>query len=413
MMKGLFHRRLVTATILIYILGLVIGIVIIWVIPYISYTSHMKALAMDLGEEYLTSWRTEHSYYGMDYFLYSEWGNRVYSSSQYISEEQKELITDNLDEIFETGSILKPVRITLKSNGTYFTSGSYWGLLVGEVYYSANGLRYATILLRVFTELDTSIVTYFIMFTLIFIVGAIYMFYYIRKTNELNMVQRDLVANVSHELKTPITTIHSMAEVLHDDMIKDPESRKQYTGMILSESDRLASLVNDILQLSKLQSHKMEFRKFTCYADGILTPTLDRYMMLCGDTGHELNLNQLDLDNIPPLYTDPEKINTVLDVLLSNAVKYTPKGGSICVTQELHSHHVVICVSDNGPGIDPEKLKHIFDRFYRADESRNTPGSGLGLAIADEIMQGLDEKIWVRSEPGEGSQFYFTISYKS
>ena len=412
-MKAKVNHRLVGATILIYVVGLIVGILIIWAIPYISYTSHMKTLTLDLGSDYLTGWHFDHTYYGMDYYLYSNWKTKVYSSSQFTTDSQKELIEGNLDEIFEKGSIVKPVRFEMATYGAYITSGSYWALLVGEVYTNSSGQPYASILLRVFTELDTSIMTYFVIFTLIFIAGSIYLFTYIKKSNELNMVQRDLVANVSHELKTPITTIHSMAEVLHDGMIKDAESQKQYTGMILSEADRLAGLVNDILQLSRLQSHKMEFKKNVSYADGILTPTLDRYMMLCGDTGHELNLNQLDLGIIPPLFTDDEKINTVLDVLLSNAVKYTQKGGTICVTQELHTHHVVFCVSDNGPGIDPEKLKHIFDRFYRADESRNTPGSGLGLAIADEIMKGLDEKIWVRSEVGEGSQFYFTIGYKN
>ena len=170
-------------------------------------------------------------------------------------------------------------------------------------------------------------------------------------------------------------------------------------------------LVLDILELSRLQSKREKFEKRRVHADGILPPVVDRYMMLCGDLGITLDVSQLHLADIPPLHTDIEKIATLMGILLDNAVKFTGKGGHIWISNQIGPKYTTFCIRDDGPGIQSEDVQRIFDRFYKADTAHNSNGSGLGLAIADEIAKGLGERLWVESKYGEGSAFYFTISY--
>ena len=233
----------------------------------------------------------------------------------------------------------------------------------------------------------------------------------LKKERELNRMRRDLIANVSHELKTPITAIRAMAEVLHDGLAKDETARREYSGKIMEESDHLEQLVLDILELSRLQSDHTGFRKNHVHADGIIPPVVDRYMMLCCDLGIELDVSGLNLADVPTLYTDTDKIVTLMNTLLDNAVKFTGSGGRIWISNQVSSKCVTFCIRDNGPGIRSEDVNRIFDRFYKADTAHNSSGSGLGLAIADEIARGLNEKLWVESEYGKGAAFYFTISY--
>ena len=167
----------------------------------------------------------------------------------------------------------------------------------------------------------------------------------------------------------------------------------------------------DILELSRLQSKRAEFRKNRTHADGIVPPIVDRYMMLCGDLGINLDTSGLNLEATPPMYTDDEKFVTLMNILLDNAVKFTGKGGTIWISNQIGPKQVTFCIRDNGPGIRSDEVDRIFDRFYKADTAHNSSGSGLGLAIADEIATGLGEKLWVESTFGVGSAFYFTIGY--
>ena len=133
--------------------------------------------------------------------------------------------------------------------------------------------------------------------------------------------------------------------------------------------------------------------------------------MMCQDLGINMDVSGLALEAIPPLHTDPQQIVRVMTVILDNAMKFAGKGGHIWITQIPGNDHVTFCIRDDGPGISKSNINKIFDRFYKADVTRNTHGSGLGLAIANEIIHGLKEKIWVESVEGEGSSFYFTVSY--
>ena len=155
----------------------------------------------------------------------------------------------------------------------------------------------------------------------------------------------------------------------------------------------------------------MELNKGKVYADGLFPALIDRYMMLCTDLGVHFTCDA-ELEKIPPLDTDPEQIIKVLSVLLDNAIKFTGKGGEVSLILKPGKSFLTVSVKDNGPGIKAEDLDHIFDRFYKADVTRNSKGSGLGLAIAHELMRALGEKLWVESTYGVGSEFFCTIHYK-
>jgi len=233
-----------------------------------------------------------------------------------------------------------------------------------------------------------------------------------KQHDDFMKLQRDLVSNVSHELKTPITSIKAVAELLYDGMYRTEDERKRYSQTILRESDRLNDLVREILNLSRLQSNREKFEKHVFYADGVFTPVIDRYRMMCEDMGINIDVSELALEAIPALYSDPQQLPRVWMIILDNAMKFAGEGGHIKITQKLGNDNAVFCISDDGPGISRKDINRIFDRFYKADLTRNTQGSGLGLSIANEIMRGLKEKLWVESVEGEGSSFFFTVSYK-
>ena len=134
-------------------------------------------------------------------------------------------------------------------------------------------------------------------------------------------------------------------------------------------------------------------------------------MMLCTDLGVQFDWTEPDVEKIPPLYTDREGFTKVLSVLLDNAVKFTGKGGRVSLLLKPEKTYLTVSVKDNGPGILPEDLAHIFERFYKADTARNSRGSGLGLAIAHELTKSLGEKLWVESSYGNGAEFFCTVHY--
>ncbi len=244
---------------------------------------------------------------------------------------------------------------------------------------------------------------------LFFLLSLLYLLQVTRYAKNIGTMKRTLISNVNHELKTPITSIRAMAEVLYDGMEEDPQKQHEYLALILSETERMEQLVLDMQTLQKLQSQHIVFEKRKCSVDEILLPLLDRYEMLCMDL--KLKLDVVDIDRLSSvnLFTAPEKLSSVFDILLNNATKYTPEGGSISIRCAVKSNKAIFCIQDNGIGIAEEDQTRIFERFYRADKSRHTTGSGLGLAIAYNILNGLHEEIWVESKQNVGSAFYFTV----
>lgn len=414
MSKGVHYiikkRTAVLILLFVYILGVVLGCFIIWALPIYRNRDYLLSLAQEKGEQVLSAGLKEAPMlFGMEYLFFNQYGNLIYMENQFLNSSQWLTIKECLPQLFEEGELFQPARLVLEGDGN--GDHKVAGIILGVVVDGKNENRFASVLVREFSDMETNMLTYVALYTIMYMVAMVFMFLVVRKERELNQMRRDLIANVSHELKTPITAIRAMAEVLHDGMAKDEKSQQTYSGKIMEESDRLEQLVMDMLKLSRLQSKRTNFKKNRIHADGIIPPVIDRYMMLCGDMDITLDISGLNLVDVPMIYTDQEKLVTLMTILLDNAVKFTGKGGHIWISNQIHAKYVTFCIRDNGPGIRSEDLGRIFERFYKADIAHNSMGSGLGLAIADEIVKGLGERLWVESKYGVGSAFYFTVGY--
>lgn len=411
--KRTVPRRRTTAAVLvgIYLCAVVFGCFLIWLIPVVKNRTDLLDIASDKGAEVLSAGlMDEVMIFGMEHRLYDTSGNTISRETSFLHVSQYDYIRSFVPDVLEKGQIFVPTLLLLDNREE--APRHIFGMIAGVTVDGPRGNQFVSILVRDLSDLDTTMITYVVLFTFMYVVAALFVFFIFSKERELNRMRRDLIANVSHELKTPITAIKAMAEALHDGMVKDAQTQHEYSAKIMSESDKLEQLVLDILELSRLQSSRAEFKKAPFYADGIIPPVVDRYMMLCGDLGITLDVSGLDLVHIPMLYTDMDQLVALMNILLDNAVKFTGEGGTIWISNQTNPHSVTFCIRDNGPGIRSEDVNRIFERFYKADIAHNTSGSGLGLAIADEIAKGLNENLWVESKYGIGTSFYFTVGYK-
>ncbi|MDR3296422.1 MAG: HAMP domain-containing histidine kinase [Clostridiales Family XIII bacterium] len=228
--------------------------------------------------------------------------------------------------------------------------------------------------------------------------------HFAEESGRLEQTRQGYVANVSHELRTPVAAIRAMGETLRDGMAKTPEKQNLFYENIVRESLRLSRLIDDLLELSRLQSGAEAMQKRSFSLREILQNAADMY----GHMAAEAGLRFVPPDPETPLraFGNPDRIEQTLVILLDNAMKHS--GGEISLTAADRGGHVDVCVANTGGGIPGEDLPYIFDRFYKADKSHSGGGSGLGLSIAKEIMNRLGENI--RAESGDGmTRFIFTV----
>lgn len=269
----------------------------------------------------------------------------------------------------------------------------------------------AVFLIKNLMDLPEAIVGYCIYFTIFYWLSAYLIISNIHRKQKLDKLQQTYIANVTHAFKTPIASIKALAETLCDGVEPDPDRQKVYYGMILREANRQHHMIQDVLELSKLQSNGMDFTKTNVCAAGVFDPVLNKYATLCDCMGISLHISE-EISRLPPLYTNPACVKQLLEILLDNALKFVHEGGDIWVETACTRNKATICVRDNGIGIAKEALPHVFERFYKCSHDFNESGSGLGLAIAEEIVSGLKEKIWAESEPGKGAAFFFTVHHR-
>lgn len=239
--------------------------------------------------------------------------------------------------------------------------------------------------------------------------GAILVFHDITEIRHLEKIRQDFVANVSHELRTPISSIKGYAETLLEGALDDKDHAKEFIGIILQDSNRLASLINDLLDLSRIESGKMKMI-FLSLDSALL---LKRAVAVMDNQAKVKSISlKLDLPPaLPKIKGDEARFLQVMINLLDNAIKYTPQGGKVIVSAKAVSDVLEIDISDTGIGIASEDLPRIFERFYRVDKarSRELGGTGLGLSIVKHIVQAHGGQVRVVSELGKGSTFSFTI----
>ena len=223
-----------------------------------------------------------------------------------------------------------------------------------------------------------------------------------------DLMQKDLIANVSHDLRTPLTMIKSYAEMIRDISGDDPVKREQHLQVIIDETDRLNNLVGDLLSVSQMQSGKSTLEKTTFSLSESVKSIVDTYRVKETDEGYTFHLD------CPADFTvcaDEEKIKQVVSNLISNAVKFCGENKIIDVILKKQGRQVMVSVIDYGCGIAAEDLDHIWERYYRASSNmtRSVEGSGLGLSICKEILTLHKSDFGVNSTLGKGSEFWFTL----
>ncbi len=257
-------------------------------------------------------------------------------------------------------------------------------------------------------DVPYSVLAYLIYFSICYWVTASALLLSRRRTLRLKQLEKNYVANMTHALKTPIASIKALSETLCDGVEPDPDLQRQYCGMILTEANRQSRMVEDILRLSRLQSTSAPLPRERTEAGALFAPVWEKYRLLMDCAGIRLEVSG-QVDALPDLETDCAHVTQVMEILLDNALKFVPEGGTVWVEAEVSGRRAVIRVRDNGVGIAPKDLPRVFDRFYKSSHDFNQQGSGLGLAIAREICGKLGEKIWVESQPGQGACFSFTL----
>ncbi len=243
------------------------------------------------------------------------------------------------------------------------------------------------------------------------VIGATGFFRDIYEQQKNEQFRQDYVANISHELRTPLQTLRGLIEPLQDGMVKKEEDRQRYYDIIHSETMRLSRLIDDMLELSKLQSRTLAFRTFPFDINKLISNVEIRFKNVMEESGISFGI-QNNYGKLPTVMGNPDRVEQILVILLDNAKKYTPKGKSITIaTDYIESEKkVYISVADTGQGIHEYDIDHIFDRFFKADRARGKKGSGLGLAIARELLTYMGETITVKSVYGEGATFTFTLT---
>lgn len=239
------------------------------------------------------------------------------------------------------------------------------------------------------------------------IAGAVGLFSDITQMERLERTRREYVSNVSHELRTPLTAMRALVEPLSEGMVTEEADRQRYYGIILREIQRLSRLINDQLELSRLQSGNLAIQKSVMALDDVVYDVCDRYSSIAAEHGLELKLES-DFTQCPPVYANADRVEQMLIILVDNAIKYTEEG-SVSVCADWDDERVVMHVKDTGIGIEESDLPYVFDRFYKVDKAHSGKGSGLGLSIAKELLKRMDEEIWVTSEKGKGTEFSFTL----
>ena len=226
---------------------------------------------------------------------------------------------------------------------------------------------------------------------------------------ELERLKDEFVFIAAHELRTPVTAIRGYAEMLGDASKELPEQAKEFVMRLQQSGGRLAMLVNDLLEVARSQAGRLKVQTSPQDLVAIITATLAELKPLAEEKRHAVSFSPPA--PLPPVLADKDKLQEVMVNLVGNAIKYTPPQGKVEVGLKVAGQSVITWVKDNGIGIGPDDQAKLFQRFFRveSDETRHIQGTGLGLFIVRQIVEHMNGKIWVESEKGQGSTFYFTL----
>lgn len=271
-----------------------------------------------------------------------------------------------------------------EQTGDVSANGRTWSVVITPLYREAvdknNGLRGAVAVLRDVTE-----------------------------ERKLDKLRNDFVANISHELKTPIAMLQGYSEAILDDVAQDKEEIKALTRIIHDEALRMGKLVSELLDMARIQSGQLKLQIQETDIVGVCVHVLNKFAKMADESRVQLNLSQET--PIPPIEADADRIEQVLTNLVDNALRHTPDGGTITVRLRALGDEVLVEVEDTGVGIPMEDLPFVFERFYKIDKARTRgkTGTGLGLAIVKNIIEAHGGMITAKSQVGKGTTFSIVL----
>lgn len=243
-----------------------------------------------------------------------------------------------------------------------------------------------------------------------FVNGLIAVLHDITEQEKLDAERREFVANVSHELRTPLTTMRSYLEALSEGALHDKELAPRFLSVTQYETERMIRLVNDLLDLSKMDSRNFEINPSWVDFVKFFNHIIDRFEMI---KEHHITFKRQLPNEAVIVEIDEDKITQVIDNIISNALKYSPEGGQVTFRLKVLDDKIEISIKDQGIGIPKDNLESVFQRFYRVDKARTRQlgGTGLGLAIAKEMISAQGGEIWAKSKEGKGTTIVFTLPY--
>ena len=249
-----------------------------------------------------------------------------------------------------------------------------------------------------------------------FISGLVAVMHDVTEQEKTEQERREFVSNVSHELRTPLTSMRSYIEALSEGAWKDEKIAPNFLKVTLDETDRMIRMINDLLDLSRMDSQQSNLQLDYININELVSFVLDRFDMIMNneEKGKKYRIRRDFTQRELWAEVDPDKIIQVIDNIMNNAIKYSPDGGTITVHLSETHNNILLSITDQGLGIPKKDLQKVFDRFYRVDKARarKQGGTGLGLAITKEVIKAHGGTIWVESQEGRGSTFYITLPYE-
>jgi two-component system phosphate regulon sensor histidine kinase PhoR len=227
------------------------------------------------------------------------------------------------------------------------------------------------------------------------------------RVRRLETVRRDFISNISHELRTPLASLKALADTLRDGALEDPPAAQRFLDRMEVEVDALAQMVQELLELSRIESGQVGFEMAQVPVADVVNPSVERLRPQAERADLQLFVDLAP--DLPPILADAERVRQVVTNLVHNAIKFTPPGGEVTISATAGEGEVIISVRDTGVGIPADDLPRIFERFYKADRARSGGGTGLGLAIAKHIVLAHGGRIWAESVEGRGSTFYVAL----
>ncbi len=237
--------------------------------------------------------------------------------------------------------------------------------------------------------------------------STLLLFQDLTRQRQIEAMRRDFISNVSHELRTPLAALKALTETLQAGAMEDPPAAHRFLEQMETEVDSLSLMVNELLELSRIESGRVPLNITPTRPLDIVNPAYERLRLQAERAGLTLTLECPP--DLPAVLADASRMQQVVVNLLHNAIKFTSTGGQVTVRAVPQDREVLFTVSDTGIGIAAEDLPRIFERFYKVDRSRATTGTGLGLAIARHLVEAHAGRIWAESQVGKGSAFYFTL----